>query len=64
MDGSSARCDHREVVEGRCSHCGACLHEVVLNRVCYFCGAVDPPVTVRPAEPPAVVSVDRLRRRP
>jgi hypothetical protein len=56
------RCDHPDVVEGRCSHCGACLHEVVLNRVCYFCGAVDPPVTVRPAEP--VVSADRLRRRP
>lgn len=51
------------MVEGRCSHCGICLHEVVLNRVCYFCGAVDPVVTVRPAEPAPVVPAGRLRRR-
>jgi len=60
---AAAHCEHPDVVEGRCSHCGICLHEVVLNRVCYFCGAVDPVVTVRPAEPAPVVPAGRLRRR-
>jgi hypothetical protein len=36
---------------------------VVLNRVCWFCGAVDPPVTVKSSAEP-VVPADRLRRRP
>jgi hypothetical protein len=57
-----AHCDHPDVVEGRCSLCGECLHEVVLNRVCYFCGALDPPVTVKSTDPP-IVPTDRLRRR-
>jgi hypothetical protein len=60
VDGA-ALCDHPDVVEGRCSQCGACLHDVVLNRVCYFCGAVDPPVSVK-ATSSDVVSADRLRR--
>jgi hypothetical protein len=38
-----------------------CLHEAVLNGACYYCGEVDPEVTVRPAETP-VVPADRLRR--
>jgi hypothetical protein len=54
-------CEHREVVDGRCRACGACLHEVVLNRVCLTCGERDPVVTVKPAAPP-IVPVDRLRR--
>jgi hypothetical protein len=58
------QCDHPDVVDGRCAACGCCLHEVVLNRVCYFCGEVDPPVTVKPEPASPVVSADRLRRRP
>src|SRR5690606_19726484 len=58
----SAPCTHREVDAGRCRACGACTHEVILNRVCTTCGEVDPVVTNRP-ETPTIVSVDRLRRR-
>jgi len=60
---STTPCDHPDVVEGRCSRCGACLHEVVVNRVCYFCGAIDPVVTVKPPAPAPVVPATRLRRR-
>jgi hypothetical protein len=54
-------CSHPDVVDGRCTRCGACTHEVVLNGACYFCGATDIQVTVRPAAR-TIVPVTRLRR--
>ena len=59
-----ADCPHLERVEGVCVACGHCLHELILNRACYHCGATD----LDPAElsrKPAsdVVPADRLRRR-
>ena len=63
---SSASCPHPEVVEGRCTVCGACAHDVVLNGACYFCGQTDLSITVRPvdraARDSAVIPVHRLRR--
>lgn len=57
-----AGCAHPKVSESRCQACGDCLHEVVLNGACYYCGARDIEVTVKePADP--VVPADRLRRR-
>jgi hypothetical protein len=58
-----AACRHPDPADGRCRVCGACLHEVILNRVCMTCGEVDPPVTNKPAAE-TVVPVDRLRRPP
>jgi hypothetical protein len=56
-------CGHRDQEGGRCRDCGACLHEVILNRVCLTCGEADPVVTIKPVAPPNVVPADRLRRR-
>jgi hypothetical protein len=67
-DGAASResCPHPEVVEGRCTVCGACAHDVVLNGACYFCGETDLSITVRPVDPEprdsAVIPVHRLRR--
>ena len=55
------RCAHPESTDGRCLRCGACLHDVILNGACVECGATDVAVTVKPV--PAVVPLDRLRRR-
>ncbi|HTE56918.1 MAG TPA: hypothetical protein VK698_38965 [Kofleriaceae bacterium] len=56
-------CRHPDVLDGRCTTCGACTHEVVLNGACFFCGATDIDVTVRPVEP-ALVPAGRLVRGP
>jgi hypothetical protein len=57
----SEPCPHPEVDDGACTRCGACIHEVILNRVCLRCGEVDPAVTIK-VVPPALVPVSRLRR--
>jgi DNA polymerase II large subunit len=56
-----ADCAHLEVQQSRCVECGACLHEAVLNGACYYCGAVDIDVTVKPAATP-IIPADRLVR--
>jgi len=55
-------CAHRERVEGVCTACGGCDHEIVLNGACLHCGATDlDPVARSPR--PELVPADRLRRR-
>ena len=34
-------CPHTERKEGMCVVCGDCLHEVILNGVCFLCGTAD-----------------------
>jgi len=60
-----ADCPHVERVEGVCVACGHCLHELILNRACYYCGATDlDPAALSHKDGPAdVVPADRLRRR-
>ena len=58
-------CKHPLKHEGLCPECGACDHEVVLNGICFLCGSdkLDP-VAMSPKKiDPALVPVDRLRRR-
>jgi hypothetical protein len=55
-------CRHDRSEEGACLDCGVCLHEVILNRACLRCGALDPPVSNKPTSP-AIVPTDRLVRR-
>lgn len=56
-------CPHTERKDGVCTACGDCLHEVILNGACYYCGETDLPPRV---EPPAadrdIVPADRLKR--
>ena len=58
-------CDHDQRIEGICTACGHCMHEVVLNAACLYCGTTDlDPVAMSPKKTGDVVPVDRLRRRP
>ncbi len=54
-------CPHAERdVRGGCTACGHCLHGVILNGACVYCGATEiDPVAVSPK----VIPVDRLTRK-
>ena len=57
-------CAHVTRVEGVCTTCGHCLHEIVLNGACFYCGTTDlDPVAMshKPVDP-ALIPPDRLRR--
>ena len=55
-------CRHFEVVDSVCAACGACLHEIVLNGACYYCGAEGVVVTNKPEPADPVVPLARLRK--
>ena len=55
-------CPHAARIEGICTACGHCLHEVVLNGACVYCDTTElDPVAMSP-KPPTLIPVDRLRR--
>ena len=57
-------CPHTERRDGRCVVCGDCLHEVILNGACYFCGTTElDPIALSPKKPPAVIPADHLVRK-
>jgi hypothetical protein len=47
-----------------CVDCRTCVHELVLNRVCYFCGQRGVQVTVAPTPEPVVPAARLRARRP
>jgi hypothetical protein len=48
---------------GVCTACGDCIHDVILNGACVYCGATDiDPKKVSPRTDP-IVPADRLRRK-
>ena len=54
-------CAHTERRDGVCVACGHCLHEVILNGACYYCGTTDlDPVALSPKK---LVSAERLVRK-
>jgi len=58
----SARCVHLRDDRGVCTLCGDCLHDIVLNGACLYCGSTDiDPVKRSPR--PELIPADRLRRR-
>lgn len=59
-----ASCPHVERRDGVCVHCGDCLHEIILNGACYFCGSTDlDGVAVSPKPADAIIPADRLVRK-
>jgi len=55
-------CNHPERVDGVCTRCGHCLHEVILNGACFYCGTTDlDPVALSPK--PVVIPPDHLVRK-
>jgi len=56
-------CPHVERRDGVCVACGHCLHEVILNRACFYCGTTDlDPIALSPKQP-ALISPDALIRK-
>jgi hypothetical protein len=59
-----ADCPHGERVEGVCAACGHCLHDVILNGACLYCGTTElDPVAMSPKKLPELITPDRLKRR-
>ena len=57
-------CLHPERVDGVCTTCGHCEHDVILNGACLRCGTTDlDPVALSPKPAEAFVPADRLRKR-
>ncbi len=57
-------CKHTERRDGLCVACGDCLHELVLNGACYYCGTTDlDPIAMSPKKPPSLVPPDQLVRK-
>ena len=52
-------CAHTERVEGVCTACGDCLHEVILNGACFLCGTTE----LEMAKRPALIQPDSLVRK-
>lgn len=53
-------CPHAERRDGICVACGHCLHELVLNAACYYCGTTDlDPIALsnKPLTPPQLVQI-------
>jgi hypothetical protein len=61
--GAGAACAHPQRIDGVCTTCGHCLHELVLNGACYYCGGTDlDPVALSPKPAEQIVPASRLVR--
>jgi hypothetical protein len=60
----TAPCTHPERADGVCTRCGDCLHELILNGACYYCGSTElDGVALSPKPADQIVPVARLVRR-
>jgi hypothetical protein len=60
---SPPACTHPDRVDGVCTTCGHCLHEVILNGACFYCGSTDlDPVALSPKPADQIVPASRLVR--
>lgn len=56
-------CAHLQRDEGVCTLCGHCIHDVVLNGACLYCGTTElDPVAMSP-KPLAIIPADQLVRK-
>ena len=60
-DDAPATCPHASRVDGVCTTCGDCAHDVILNGACLACGATDLVITHK--QLPALIPGERLKRR-
>jgi hypothetical protein len=61
---TEAICMHLDVEESVCRSCGQCIHDVVLNGACFYCGTTDlDPEKMSPKKSaPSLIPVSRLTR--
>jgi hypothetical protein len=57
-----ADCPHPDRIEGVCTACGHCIHELILNGACFYCGTrdLDPAAHTKK---PDLIPAGRLTRR-
>jgi hypothetical protein len=64
MSRSPDSCAHPHRTDGVCDACGHCVHEVVLNGACFFCGTTElDRVALSPKPAEELVPAERLVRR-
>ncbi|MBA3464128.1 MAG: hypothetical protein H0T46_29505 [Deltaproteobacteria bacterium] len=57
-------CTHPNRTDGVCDACGDCIHDVILNGACFYCGTTDiDPKAISPKKLPDVIAADRLVRK-
>ena len=57
-------CAHPERADGVCTACGHCIHDVILNGACMYCGTADlDPIALSPKKPSTVISPESLVRK-
>ena len=57
-------CPHSERRDGICVACGDCLHELILNGACFYCGTTDlDPIALSPKKSPALIAASELVRK-
>ncbi len=62
----TATCMHVDVTESVCAACGVCIHDVVLNGACFYCGSTDlDPELMSPKKKSTtpLIPLDRLLRK-
>ena len=58
-------CPHTERRDGVCTACGHCLHELILNGACYYCGSTDlDPVALSPRKDLLIAPDQLVRKKP
>lgn len=57
-------CAHVRVTESQCQDCGSCIHDVVLNGACFYCGSEDlDPIAMSPKSRAVVIPATALVRK-
>lgn len=57
-------CPHDARTNGICEACGHCIHDVILNAACFYCGTTDiDPHAISPKKLPDVIAPERLVRK-
>ncbi len=60
----SEPCPHTERTDGVCVACGDCIHDVILNGACFYCGTTDlDPEAMSPKKTPALIPAAALKPR-
>jgi hypothetical protein len=57
-------CPHVERIEGVCTRCGNCEHDVILNGACMYCGTTElDPEALSPKKTKPVIPASSLVRK-